>query len=171
MTKADEKAVASLIEDALNRGVSKSDKARLLFELGLTKVEVAAVVPMNYSQAHSVWKGMQDGGRRPDPTDRTAGSTRGPSEDPATPSAAGPPNLHARTPHHGLNLTPTQTRIVKQDGHWVLKDMDSQGTSCRTKLKKTGEPCGRPIQFSIRELAFVHAGSKAAITEKEDRYG
>lgn len=48
--------------------------------------------------------------------------------------------------------------------------MSRDGTKCRTKLKKTGDACGRPIQFSIRELAFVHADSKKPITEMEDRY-
>lgn len=168
MTKADEKAALQLIEDALDRGVSKSDKARLLFELGLTRSEVSAIVPMNYSQAHSVWKGMQDGGAG---TPRSAaGSTRGKAEADADPTFTGPPDLHPRSPHHGLNLTPTQTRVVKQDGHWVLKDLSRDGTKCRTKLKKTGDACGRPIQFSIRELAFVHADSKKPITEMEDRY-
>lgn len=171
MTKAEEKTAARLIEDALNRGVSKSDKARLLFELGLTKVEVAAVVPMNYSQAHSVWKGMADGrtGHGHSPADGSTRSARGKTEAVSETSVTGPPDLHFRSPHHSLNLTPSQTRIVKQDGHWVLKDVNEQGTKCRSTLK-SGEICGRLIVFSIRELAFVHADSKKPITEMEERY-
>lgn len=169
MTKAYERAALRAIEDALNRGVSKSDKARLLFELGLTKTEVAAVVPMNYSQAHSVWKRMQEDGRGQDPSDSTARTARSEAALVSASSSERPAYLHPRTPHHSLNLTPTQTRIVKQDGHWVLKDMNEQGTKCRTKLK-SGDSCGRLIQFSIRELAFVHTDSKGKITDMEERY-
>lgn len=169
MSKAEEKDALRLIEDALNRGVSKSDKARLLYELGLTRSEVSAIVPMNYSQAHSVWKGMQDG-RGQDPSGGATGPTRAKAKADAEPTFTGPPDLHPRSPHHGLNLTPTQTRIVKQDGHWVLKDLSRDGTKCRTKLKSTGDVCGRPIQFSIRELAFVHADSKKPITDMEEHY-
>lgn len=170
MTKADEKEALKAIERALNSGGSKSDRARALFALGLTRTEVSVVVPMNYSQAHAIFKAVSDGLRDGTiPVGSPTRAARSKAKASLDPEAAGPPDLHFRTPHHSLNLTPAQTRIVRQDGHWVLKDMNEQGTKCRAVLK-SGEPCGRAIQFSIRELAFVHTGSRKPITEMEERY-
>lgn len=170
MSKAEEAAALKEIERALSSGGSKSDRARALFALGLTRTEVSIVVPMNYSQAHAIFKAVSDGLRDGTiPVGRPTRAAGGKAKAGLDPEATGPPDLHARTPHHGLNLTPTQTRIVRQDGHWVLKDLSRDGVRCRSKLKN-GEVCGRPIQFSIRELASVHAGSTSPITEMEERY-
>lgn len=71
---------------------------------------------------------------------------------------------HLRGHSSVLQLSPTQTRILTQDGHRVIKvdTGDGRGVICRN--------CEQRLDFSLRWLGFVHASSASDPTEHEDRY-
>lgn len=141
------------IEEVLTSPSTKSDKARALYALGLEKTEVAELVPMNYSQAHSVWvKGGFGGSSNGGPT---AGVRRLRQDDEGH---SGQPQSDRRA----LHLTPTQTRYVTHDGHEVVRVDKLSGAECYS--------CGERVVFSIFWLGFVHAKSKEEPTNVEDRY-
>lgn len=163
---ASAKDLAKQLERIVEGPGTKSDRARALFRLGLTRSEASELLNMNYSQAHSVWKGMEDGQDQPNGRDRTA-NRRGQAassgllhDNKGTGEAAGlgPAEMgseHART--RQLNLRPSQTRFVTQDGHTVVWQ---PGDECRK--------CGVHLDFSIKWLAFVHSRG-ADPTAYEDR--
>lgn len=126
---------------------TKSAKARALYALGCERTDAVELLGMNYSQAHSVWKEMQNGlpARQPR-KDRSQNGTWSPTIGEVAPRR--------------LNLRPTQVRVATQDGHEVLRDLD--GTHCTE--------CDREIGFSLRYLAFIHEKSKKEPTKLEDRY-
>lgn len=144
---------AKAIDKVLNGEGTKSDKARALFVLGLTKTEVAELVPMNYSQAHSVW--VKEGYVA---TPRVRANKASMSELRDDPTSG-----HRRlTNNRALFLTPAQTRYVTQDGHEVVRVDKQSGAECLN--------CGRTVQFSLKWLGFVHKFSEFEPTGAEDRY-
>lgn len=143
---------AKAIDKVLASDSRKSDKARALFELGLEKTEVAELVPMNYSQAHSVWKGMYgDTGARVRPKVQVPGVRQDGARDP-----------DSRSDRRSLFLTPAQVRYITQDGHEVVRVDKRTGAECYN--------CGQPVAFVLSYLGFVHKWSKSEPTDMEDRY-
>lgn len=128
---------------------SKADRARALFTLGLVRSEVVELIGMTYSQAHGIYKRLQDGQDHPDPVQGEA------RQDHRHENGKG---AHPA----GLRLSPSQVRIATQDGHEVIRVDKQGGTTCRN--------CDRKLVYSIEWLAFVHAASKKDPTELEDRY-
>jgi hypothetical protein len=54
-----------------------------------------------------------------------------------------------------IRTGPIQVRIAIQDGHEVILTDD---------LGKVCNNCREPIQFSARDMAYVHSGSSAPVT-------
>lgn len=144
---------AKAIDKVLNMKGTKADKARALFVLGLEKTEVAELVPMNYSQAHSVW--VKEGYVA---APRVRANKPGVSVLRADDEAG----HRGLTSKRALFLTPVQTRYATQDGHEVVRVDRNTGAECYN--------CGKPVQFSLKWLAFVHTFSKKDPTDLEDRY-
>lgn len=150
---------AKAIEKVLTSEATKSDKARALFALGLTKTEAAELIPMNYSQAQSVWSKEGYASTRAAKAARIPAQARvrGMRQD------ANGDSQQRRSDGRALYLTPAQTRYITQDGHEVIRvDRAQDGATC---LK-----CGKEVRFDLRYLGFVHKWSKSEPTNLEDRY-
>ena len=151
------------LERIVERPGTKADRARALFVLGCERTEVVELLDMAYSQAHSIWKKMEDadGSSHADqsrvPTVRQDHERAGGGSKPEG-------RTHLRGHSNVLQLSPTQTRILTQDGHRVIKvdTGDGRGVICRN--------CEQRLDFSLRWLGFVHASSASDPTKHEDRY-
>lgn len=141
------------LEKIINSPGTKSDRARALFALGCDRSDVVELLGMNYSQAHSIYAKEFANGRAATVPARAGKKAAGDQWSPTHPANGSHPSR--------LNLRPAQVRVVTQDGHEVLRDLD--GTHCTE--------CDRDITYSLKCLAFVHTNSKKEPTKLEDRYG
>lgn len=149
MTKEADR-LAAKIESIVEQGGSKSDRARELFALGCDRTDVVELLDMSYSQAHSLWKRMQEG---------NTGETWQPSY--RGRAKASDVEAEARR-QNNIQLSPTQIRYVTQEGHRVVKEDTERGPECKR--------CGAHLSFSLVYLAFVHTFSKEEPTAIEDKY-
>lgn len=129
---------------------SKADRARALFNLGCDRTEVVELLGMSYSQAHSIYKRLQD--VKEDQASQVRGSGREDHRD----------EVRKGVHPFALRLSPSQTRIATHNGHEVIRVDREGGAICRN--------CQRAVTFSIKWLAFVHTDSKKDPTDLEDRY-
>lgn len=152
MTSADD------LEKIVDGPGSKADRARALFALGCDRADVVELLDMAYSQAHSIWKKMEDASG----SSHAAGTrVRKVRQDHEADRGGSRPAVRSLY-RHPLQLSPAQTRILTQDGHRVVKvdTGDGRGVICRQ--------CEKSLQFSLRWLGFVHTKSKKDPTDIED---
>jgi hypothetical protein len=146
---------------------TKADRARALFALGCDRTDVVDLLSMNYSQAHSILKALQNGTSLA-PREKQAphgrqSSLRQVRDEPEADRRSPGPTASVRVRGRGhLRLSPTQVRVLTQDGHRVVKDDYDSGALCRN--------CKRPLTFSLAWLGFVHTQSRKDPTNVEDRY-
>lgn len=140
------------LEDDLVRIIdgpgTKADRARQLFALGCDRSDVSELLDMSYSQAHQIYKRLQEDGA----SVRSTASVRKLREE----------HEGVGRSRHSLRMSPTQVRVATQDGHRVIRVDKESGPVCRN--------CDRTLNFSIKWLAFVHTGSKADPVSLEDHY-
>jgi hypothetical protein len=158
--------LAKQLAEIVERPDTKADRARALFGLGCERTDVVELLSMNYSQAHSIWKKMQNGNvvsrgtTSPVPNHGYSGRPKSSSvlESSGVGSKEGSAVPHSRQ----LHFSPTQTRFITQDGHVVVRVDKDRGPFCRN--------CGKSLDFSLKWLGFVHQGSSSEPTGIEDRY-
>jgi hypothetical protein len=143
--------------------VSKADEIRRLLGEGKTRSETARLAGTTYQQVYQVDK------------KRGTRSVSVPHRSPSYGYGYGGSNRqhdHARadfpdsklpvrgTKAHPIRTGPLQVRVATQDGHEVRLSDDVSGKVCFN--------CKRSIQYSIRELAYVHTMSREPVTSSVD---
>jgi hypothetical protein len=143
---------------------TKADRARALFDLGCDRTDVVELLGMSYSQAHSIYKGMQGGNHQAATARRVDNLRHTGRTQPPTDLEPGLSNSQSRSRPTGwqLHLSPTQTRRLTHNGHVVIRVDKDSGPVCRA--------CGQRLTFSLQWLGFLHSDSQADPTHLEDCY-
>ena len=147
---------------------SKSDEIRRLLNEGRSRSEVARIVGCAYQQVFQVDK-KRHGAPTSYQSPPSIGRAR-PSHNLSAPGSFGTPRgpqlrfgpgprqdpSNQSKERKPIRTGPSQVRVAVQDGHEVRLYEGVGGTECWT--------CKESIQYSLRDLAYVHTSSGSPVT-------